>query len=405
MLHSTTFAIPCIKTNSLDILDRYKKEYITLSQALESRERLSKSLNNCREPEFLKVAFEGYLSLLPELGKVLEKFQDNSKTNIQYQWQSTLSSSGKFFSDSFFAFEVAMALTAYATLKLCLAEQNFVSEEEQEINQVSRYLCEAAGIFEYLQDNILPECIIQASIPTPPDIHPNAAAFMNRLALGLAQEKVIHKAQLRCSSEMTLLKLCNAAVQMFTQALAKVSSIQGCEPVTSTILKFAEFHLLLSKAMSCFYLGKVSDMKMEHGLKVACLRYCCEILQKQQIQKLLGKFSFTKLTCSQRALSIEAYQLYQLYQKQNSTVYHEREPDWSTIVYESERLLVKSIPFMLLDNSRTTISQRLQNLRIQEPKEQAVSREKPHSIETQREEDKRKSKNSRNRRVFELCTE
>ncbi|GJD11840.1 hypothetical protein Gasu2_59650 [Galdieria sulphuraria] len=297
-----------------------------------------------------------------------------------------------------------MALTAYAILKLSVAEQNFASEEEQEINQVSRYLCEAAGIFEYLQDNILPECIIQASIPTPPDIHPNAAAFMNRLALGLAQEKVIHKAQLRCSSEMTLLKLCNAAVQLFTQAIAKVTCVQGCEPVASTILKFAEFHLLLSKAMSCFYLGKVSDMKMEHGLKVTCLRYCCEILKKEQIQKLLGKFSFTKLTYSQQALSTEAYQLYQQYQRQNSIVYHEKEPDWSTIGYEPERLLVKSIPFMLSDNDRTiTISQRLQNLRIQEPKKQNMSIDQSNSKDNQ--EVKRKSRSSRSRRVVETCTE
>jgi len=252
-----------------------------------------------------------------------------------------------------------------------------------------------------LQSNILPECLIQASIPTPPDIHPHGAAFMNRLALGLAQEKVIHKAQLKCSSETTLLKLCNAAVQMFTQALARVSSVQGCESVASNILKFAEYHLLMSKAMSCFYLGKVSHSRMEHGLKVTCLRYCCDIFKSKEIQKLLGKFPFTQWTCSQQKLSIEASQLYEQYQRQNSMVYHQREPDWNTIRFEAERLLVGSIPFVLSDSGSTSISQRLAELRVQEPKKSLMEKSKSRDVQSE----ERKCKNSRKTKVAEQCLE
>lgn len=188
---------------------------------------------------------------------------------------------------------------------------------------------------------------------------------------------------------------------MFTQAIAKISSIQGCEPIASTIVKFAEYHLLTTKAMSCFYLGKISDAKMEHGLKVVCLRYCCQILRKKQVQNLLGKASFTTFNSVQHTLSKEAFQLYEQYQKQNAMVYHEREPDWNNVHFDSERLLVKSIPLIIMDKKRTNISEKLQELRQQGSSKQSV----PIVVSHSKDEDKKRHKSSRNRKVVETCTE
>jgi hypothetical protein len=116
MLHTTTFTVPCTKTCQFIDLSKNNKELPPLYQAFEERERLCKSLKHNREPEFLNNSFERYLSLLPDLGKIIEKYhQDNSLTTLRYQWQSTLTAGSKFFSDSVFAFEVAMALTAYGT--------------------------------------------------------------------------------------------------------------------------------------------------------------------------------------------------------------------------------------------------------------------------------------------------
>jgi hypothetical protein len=64
-----------------------------------------------------------------------------------------------------------------------MANEKFSSASEAEVNEASRHLGEAAGIFQFLRNSVLPDCILDVGTSSPPDVHPLSADMLYRYAI------------------------------------------------------------------------------------------------------------------------------------------------------------------------------------------------------------------------------
>eukprot|EP00871_Galdieria_phlegrea_P001132 jgi/Galph1/2019/GphlegSOOS_G684.1 len=341
------------------------EEQNIIKEAQLARNRLEQALNNNREPEFIVLAIEGYLRYLPDLSIMVDAREKKDLEKLSYEWKSNFAIEDGFFQESYHSFEVAMVLMTLGIMKLRMAEEKFGSASEVEVNEASTHLCEAAGIFQFLRNSVLPDCILDVGRGSPPDVHPVAADMLYNLALGQAQQLILRRGDLKGMSDGTLLKVALGALEYFEAAEKHSGSIKGCAKPSENLTKLAKYSAIVLKATCYYYMGKQSHAEEKHGLKVACLRASLDTLTRERLKKISSKYRFDSL----RQLASRTYEnsasLFEDYLRQNSSVYYEREPQVGEIAFLAGRSLVKWVPFSLPESGmdRHTIATRLEQLK------------------------------------------
>lgn len=341
------------------------EEKTILKEAQLARSRLEQALNNNREPEFIVLAIQGYLRYLPDLSIMVDAREKKDLQSMSYEWKSNFAVEERFFEEKYHSFEIAMVIMTLGIMKLRMANEKFSSASEAEVNEASRHLGEAAGIFQFLRNSVLPDCILDVGTSSPPDVHPLSADMLYSLALGQSQQLILRRGELKGTSDGTLLKVALGALEYYEAAEKQAASIKGCAKPSEYLTKLAKYSCIVLKARCYYYMGKRAHADNKHGLKVACLRASLETLTKERLKKITSKFHFDSLKHLANTTFQNSSNLFEEYYRQNTSVYYEREPEIGELVFLEGRSLVKVVPFALPESGmdRDTIAKRLEVLK------------------------------------------
>ncbi|GJQ10167.1 hypothetical protein GpartN1_g1958.t1 [Galdieria partita] len=347
------------------------EEKTILKEAQLARNRLEQALNNNREPEFIVLAIQGYLRYLPDLSIMVDAREKRDLERMSYEWKSNFALEERFFEEKYHSFEIAMVLMTLGIMKLRMANEKFGSSSEVEVNEASHHLSEAAGIFQFLRNSVLPDCILDVGRGSPPDVHPISADLFYSLALGQSQQLILRRGELKGMSDGTLLKVALGVLEYYEAAEKQAGSIRGCAKPSEYLTKLAKYSSIVLKATCYYYMGKQAHSDGKHGLKVACLRASLETLSKERLKKINSKFRFDTLKQLANSTFQNSTSLFEEYYRQNTSVYYEREPEVGELVFLAGRSLVKIVPFALPESGidRDSIAKRLELLKRNSVKE------------------------------------
>ncbi|KAJ1651102.1 hypothetical protein IWQ61_008253 [Dispira simplex] len=367
------FYLPVPKTKPIALLEYFKpwadggtdaQVTYALTEATAQRERMREALHlvythgTNADPAKLVSAIEGYL---PHLFYCLRHWQataeatpnppTRSKT-IMFLWKSPLllgfpSHRGalgqisnrlqgeRFTSDSMY-FEVACTLLAYGLAlssfafrrvgQLTTATQAKTLEPTtvKTYKQPIQLLCQAAGVYQYILEQVLPPWSRVDLHRHPPDLHPGMLQALSKLAMADAQRIAVRISQAQNTSPSLLAKLLLGVVEQYDQAFGlfqtQVQTIRDMTDQTADLRRYLKDGRIYLAACAKRYLATDAYRANRVGVAMGFLQ-----LAKKDIQMLVKK-QRSSIVAEAQCLLQEIDQESSLYNKLLSTVSFETVP-------------------------------------------------------------------------------
>lgn len=236
-------------------------------------------LTSRRQQDLLRL--EQYLPLLANLILQVESVSASQSINqqisyLKVQWTSALSSSSafmlkgpKFYQIDSLKYELGMTLIVYG---VTLRERAFEVLSE-DLQQCASLLKSAAGVYSYLNDEVLPS--LQPILPPeqPAEATTTLSSIMALMCLAEAQAIAIKKAETMEISAGALAKLHYGVSQFLVEASALLQSLScQCKDISGSFVEFIHTCRTLHELRSCKHLAESYRQSDELGIAIGLLR-------------------------------------------------------------------------------------------------------------------------------------
>lgn len=286
---------------------------------------------------------EQYLPLLENLiFHVLSVRSAHWNPKLNIFWSSALSSSPffnlrgpKFFQISNLQFERSMMLYLYAAMLRERAMEILPSD----LVQSATCFREAAGVFNYLENEILPTLPSAARAERPPEAIPSMCNVMSLICLAEAQAVTIRKAEEKGTSFGLLAKLHYGVTEFLGDAHSVLLSVAGeYKDISPGFMDFVTSSKALHELRSQRYLAESLRSSSQVGLAIGILQNSLILTQKKVPGEESWKTTFRKETDA-------ASDLLKKFQHENDFVWHEKIPSGDQLPLPQGSKIVKFIPY------------------------------------------------------------
>jgi len=210
-----------------------------------------------------------------------------------------------------------------------------------------RYLREAAGIFDYISEQVSTKFIVAPNALPIPEIFSESFNLLSTICMAEGQQFIIRKAVIKKTKPLIVSKLCSGIFKKFVEAEQCLQKIEEKSPykglVNGSIVEYIQIMKPLYKALTLKYLGIHHYYEADKGVAVSCLNHAYNEIKDinlantkhDDIRQLWNKFEIEKQYI---------HSLNQEYNDENEKIFRERIPENKPDMPE-HKILVNSIPF------------------------------------------------------------
>ncbi|KAK9106911.1 hypothetical protein Syun_022922 [Stephania yunnanensis] len=235
---------------------------------------ISDGLNSRFEQDLVKL--ELYLPLLENLIYNIDLVRKDARMACRTSWSSAFSSScvlnlkgAKFFTVDDLHFERAMCLTLYAGF----LRQRGLEILSTDIVQSATLLRKAAGVYQYLADEMLPSVQSSFSRERPPEATSPMSSIMSLICLAEAQAVTLRKAEEKGSTHGILVKLHFGIKEMLNEATTVLQQLRkGCKNISPRLEEFICSCKALLELRSEKHLAESLEVAEQVGVAIGVVR-------------------------------------------------------------------------------------------------------------------------------------
>lgn len=188
--------------------------------------------------------------------------------------------------------EACFILTLHGLISLTEAlhtETPFATHPPDLLVPHIRNLQAAAGVFQYLRDNLAPPALADFQGTPPPEIIPDTADMLAHLALAAAQTLLVRRAALSDTSPPLLTKLSLSASELASKASAQAQAVEAASTQLFEPVKRAAADLAtLTRAWAFQYHARCLQPETDAGARVSALGHAVDLLSQASTSKLVG---------------------------------------------------------------------------------------------------------------------
>jgi programmed cell death 6-interacting protein len=332
------------KTDPVDLLKPLLKFLSTHQEGLTKPKEHQESLNliqqHRNELRNLQDRSEGSKDLCikyaAEVEHLAAHFPINSGSNrihLTFTWYNSFVRNERVSQGNCF-YDQACALFNAAVIEHQLgASQNRQTEEG--INSAIKHFQTAAGIFQYIKDNVLPKIVEKITS----DITAECLEFLCNLCLANAQQCVVEKAHKKGFKPVGIAQLAYETESQYASIQSQLNS-GTLKPLFGKVWEdYFSFTKLYFSAFTIYQMSLADREEDEVGNEIARLEQALSIIKKAQQFKvsdnLKGSLNNFEITC------IKAYNIAQ---NENEKVYHYKVPKFESLPEVQRRSMAKIIP-------------------------------------------------------------
>ncbi|CAN6451909.1 unnamed protein product [Victoria cruziana] len=262
--------------------------------------------------------------------------------DLNLQWTSALSASSifsiigpKFFRINNLRYELAMVLFLYGAL---LRERAFEVLLD-DLVQAATLFRKAAGIYDYLTQDILP--VVQPFLPRekPPEVTTSMSSIMCLICLAEAQAVTTRKAEEKGSSGSLLAKLHYGVTEFLIEAITIIESDTGdLSNISSQLIEFISVSRIMHEARSRRYVATELSRNGQVGLAIGILRHAVNDMNRRSPSDQTWRGVF------EQEISALA-EILQKLEQENDFVWHDKIPYVDELPFLEGKKIASVVPY------------------------------------------------------------
>ncbi|XVF43008.1 hypothetical protein PTKIN_Ptkin02bG0005800 [Pterospermum kingtungense] len=290
---------------------------------------------------------EQYLPLLENLIFHVDLVSSNYRvvrwiSELKFCWSSALSSSSffnfrgpKFFQIDNLHYELGMSLYLYAAL----LRERAIEILPADLVQSAAIFREAAGVFQYLANEVFSTLQSAQSVERPLEATPSMSTVMSLICLAEAQAVTIRKAEEKGTTVGLLAKLHCGIADLLGEATAILySNTIEYKDISSHFLEFISSCKALHELRSLKYLAESLKIADQVGVAVGVLRNALINVKK----KVPGEESWRSIFTKEID---DVADMLRKFENENEFVWHEKIPDSDELPQPQGSKIVDPIPY------------------------------------------------------------
>ncbi|XP_060183911.1 vacuolar-sorting protein BRO1 isoform X1 [Lycium barbarum] len=300
---------------------------------------------------------EQYLPLLENLIHHVNLVRDNPKmvrwiSDLNIRWSSALTSSSffhlmgpKFYQMDNLHFEVAMILFVLGAL----VRDRAVEVLSTDLVQAASVLRKAAGVYQYLAQDVLPRLQPELALERPPEAVISVSAAMALVCLAEAQAVTVRKAEQKGNTGGLLAKLHYGICELLNEAIHTLHSATiHCKDISSCLMDYITTCKMLHELLSYKYLAESLKIEGQIGFAMGVLRHVIQNSEKHTPREESWRLVYKQLID-------DLTELLRKYEHENEFVWHEKIPMNDELPIPQGVKIVSSMPYQPQRWERTIV--------------------------------------------------
>lgn len=318
-----------------------------LRLATSQRAKLEEALrDDDKNPRHVVGAVDSYLPSIWQVTASMKATKQEAvklKTKLETKWTSALVSKKKEYVGTVFLFEVAFVLTLRGLMHRDAA--NLVLErKEDDFVACGKELRVGAGIFEFIEKDLLPRWTSTPETKPPPECVVQVHNALQKMFLADAQRVAIAKAMATKSNPSLLAKLMLGAADKYDSALqslknADKETVDALNPALLEELAVSSAYL---RAEASYCLAEASWQKSEYAAGLMYAIDSCDRFDKIKASKIYSGAKFVQLLAEARKRAVDREKEYH---HDCNNVYFI--PAAKEITYPDGSFIITAIPYEL----------------------------------------------------------
>ncbi|XWS64340.1 hypothetical protein CRYUN_Cryun06bG0178100 [Craigia yunnanensis] len=263
-------------------------------------------------------------------------------SELKIRWSSALSSSSffnlrgpKLFQIDNLRYELGMTLYLYAAL----LRERAVEILPADLVQSAALFREAAGVFQYLANEVFPSLQSTWSVERPPEAIPSMSTVMSLICLAEAQAVAIRKAEEKGTTVGLLAKLHYGITESLGEATAILySNTREYKDISWRFVEFISSCKALHELRSLKYLAESLKIVDQVGVAVGVLRDAIINVKK----KVPGEESWRSIFSKEID---DAADILRKFENENEFVWHEKIPGGDELPLPQGSKIVNAMPY------------------------------------------------------------